>query len=133
MLERPPCQSAQLCHHVVARSEQLHIEFDMAHGLRPLASTHPRRHRHKWGERYRFGDVNLGNVWGEKANNLGHGSNLETGSDTDEQVGLLAVVMHEPLVEGVGQLLAKEGDIWLFLVDETDFYALEGGRAWLPS
>lgn len=91
---------------------------------------------HIGGGRYRLGDVNLGNVRGEKAYNLGHGSNLETGSDADEQVGLFPVVVHEPLVEGVGQLLAKEGDIGLFLVDETDPHASGGGGgggAGLPS
>lgn len=62
---------------------------------------------------YRLRDVDLRHLRWQESDDLRHGRNLQARADADEQVTLVAVVVHEALVECVGQLLAKKRDVRL--------------------
>lgn len=93
MLKGPGEAATQLGNDDVAVAEEVDIEVDVGDGLAR--------------------DVDLGDVRGEPADNLGDGGHLEGGADDDDEVDLVAVVLRQALGEGIGQSLAEEGDVGL--------------------
>jgi hypothetical protein len=49
----------------------------------------------------------------QQPDDLTHGRDLKTGADADQEITLFTVLLHETLVERVGQHLPKEGYIRL--------------------
>jgi len=60
-----------------------------------------------------LGDVDLRGVGWEEGGDFGDGGNFQGGSDDDDEVGFLSVVVDEPVVEGLGEVFAEEGDVGL--------------------
>lgn len=93
VLQRPAQSAAQLRHHGVAVAQQVDVEVDVADAL--------------------AGHVNLRHVGGEPTDDFRDGRHLEAGADDDDEVHLVAVVLRQPLGEGVGEGLAEKGDVGL--------------------
>lgn len=62
---------------------------------------------------YCFGYINLRSLRWEEANDLGDGGDFETGSDADQEVAFVSVVVDEAVVESGRELFAEERDVRL--------------------
>jgi hypothetical protein len=93
VLKRPLEAAAQLGHNDVAVAKQVNVKVYMVDGLAR--------------------DVDLGNMGGQPADNLGDGCDLERSADDDDEVDLIAVVFGQAAREFIGQGLAEEGNVGL--------------------
>lgn len=93
VLKRPAEATAQLGDDSVAVTKKVNVKVDVGDGLSR--------------------DIDLRNVRGQPAHNLGDRGDLEGCADDDDEINLVAVVFGEAAGELVGQSLAEEGNIGL--------------------
>lgn len=93
VLELPSRSSTEFEDHVVAVPKQLDVELDVF-------------------DRF-AGDVDVRDRMWEVIRHLADRRDLERCADDDDEIRFLSVLRGEAVEEGVRQLLAEEGDVWL--------------------
>lgn len=87
-------------------------------GLRTRGSVTRKVSKRTYVSRY----VQLRHCGGNDVGHFGDGSDFERGTDNDNEVGGVDVMLCQPIVEFVRQVFTEEGNVGLFLSDVSSLF-----------